>query len=57
MVDRITLQEQGIGSHNTSRIYRALYLNTVGFYNNLKDLTKNSTVNQEDVITRIWKVY
>ena len=37
-IDRITLANSGIPSESIDNLYRCLFTNTVGFYNNIKDI-------------------
>ena len=50
------VHEAGLTPDAVDRIYRALYVYSVGFYDLLKKVIKNST-KKVQVITALWKVY
>lgn len=39
------------------RIYRALFTNSVGFFNLLKDCTQNISEGKASIQSNIWRVY
>ena len=55
-IDQNSLAEQGIPPDDINRIYRSLFVYSVGFYEMLKKMTHN-TNGSLTVCTSIWKVF
>ena len=55
-IDRIRLEQEGIDMELANRIYRALFVYSVGFYELIKKCLAH-TNNKYTVITAIWKVF
>lgn len=55
-IDRLTLQNAGINSELADRVYRALFVYSVGFYELIKKLLVH-TEKKYTIITAIWKVF
>lgn len=55
-IDRPTLNKANIDSADVDRIYRALFVYSVGFYELLKKIMAH-TEKKYTVITSIWKVF
>ena len=55
-VDRQTLVNAGVSGKDVDRIYRSLFVYSVGFFELLKKILAAST-NNYSIITSIWKVY
>ena len=56
-IDRMTLNNFGIPSNQVDRIYRSLYVNTVGFYDTIKQSTAVVTSQRHTAQSKIWKAY
>jgi len=55
-IDRIEMDNCGVPRDFVDRIYRTLFVYSVGFYEMIKNLIKHS--NQKySLVTRIWKVF
>lgn len=55
-IDRVSLQMAGMPVETINRIYRSLFVYSVGFYELIKSCLKH-TSKQYSMITNIWKVY
>ena len=55
-IDKPTLVEAGISSEEVDRIYRSLFVYSVGFFELLKKITATTKKNYQ-IITSIWKVF
>lgn len=55
-VDRVNLIKEGIPTEEVTRIYRGLFVYSVGFYELLKKAMTHSE-RKFTLITAIWKVY
>ena len=55
-IDRETLLNNDLDAKNINRLYRALYVYSLGFYELLKEPLKRSK-NRKSVLTSLWKVY
>jgi hypothetical protein len=55
-IDRLTLCKGGISDETVDRIYRSLFVYSVGFYELIKTCLKH-TDNRYEHITAIWKVF
>jgi hypothetical protein len=55
-VDRLTLSNSGISQTSIDRIYRSLFVYSVGFYEMLKNSLGNCK-NKASLISDFWKVY
>eukprot|EP00347_Sterkiella_histriomuscorum_P021833 403332609 len=56
-LDRITLTNIGIPNDMVSRVYRSLFVFTLGFFELLNDSTKNLNENRVTIQSQIWKVF
>ncbi|CDW82237.1 UNKNOWN [Stylonychia lemnae] len=56
-LDRITLTNMGIPNESVNRIYRSLFVFSVGFYELMTECTKYLDVNRVTVQSQIWKVF
>ena len=56
-IDRISLNNQGVSVDFIDRIYRTLFVNSVGFFNLLKQITDGLTFGKEAVQSNIWRVF
>lgn len=68
-IDRITLNTAGITNEQCDKLYRALFVNTIGFFGTIKELVSNysskSLIKNEQsrhktkgsLISSVWKVY
>ena len=68
-IDRITLNTAGINNEQCDKLYRALFVNTIGFFGTIKELVSNysskSLIKNEQsrhktkgsLISAVWKVY
>ena len=55
-IDRQTLVDAGISGNDVDRIFRSLFVYSVGFFELLKKIVAASS-NNFSIITSIWKVY
>ena len=55
-IDRVLLHNSGISDEEIDRIYRSLFVYSVGFFELLKKIL-STTKNNYQIITSIWKVY
>ena len=55
-IDRQTLVDAGISSEEVDRIYRSLFVYSVGFFELLKKILATTSKNYQ-IITTIWKVF
>ena len=55
-IDRMELTNNGIPNEMVDRIYRCLYVYSVGFYNMITNVIKHCE-NRYFLITRLWKVF
>lgn len=55
-IDRLTLIEGGISEETIDRIYRSLFVYSVGFHQLIKSCLQH-TGNRYEIITAIWKVF
>lgn len=55
-IDRLELRKSGIKNDTIDRVYRALFVYSVGFYELIKKCLKH-TENKYSIITNIWKVF
>ncbi|CAI2361027.1 unnamed protein product [Moneuplotes crassus] len=55
-IDRLTLSKAGISDETIDRIYRSLFVHSVGFHELIKTCLQH-TKNRFEHITSIWKVY
>ena len=55
-IDRSTLLTSGLSTEEVDRIYRSLFVYSVGFFELLKKILATTQKNYE-IITTIWKVY
>lgn len=55
-IDRQTLVNSGVSPDEVDRIYRSLFVYSVGFFEFLKKILQ-STMKNYQIITSIWKVY
>lgn len=55
-VDRMSLNNEGIPNETVDRIYRALFVYSVGFYELLNKVLSH-TPKKYTVVTNLWKVY
>ena len=56
VIDRLSLQNAGIPNDTVDRIYRALFVYSVGFYELIKKCLMH-TGKKYTIITAIWKVF
>ena len=57
-IDRNKLQLSGLSEQQTDRIYRALFVYSVGFYELLKDQLNNcSPEDSLELLMNLWKAY
>lgn len=57
-IDRLLLTSKGVDSQNVDRIYRSLFVYSVGFYELLKQQMSNvSEENSLQLLMNIWKTY
>lgn len=54
-IDRLTLGNLGINTKQVERMYRSIYVSSVGFFQTLGDVLKHQKNN--GLICRIWKGY
>lgn len=55
-IDRLTLTNAGIPNQTVDRVYRSLFVYSVGFYELIKKLVTHCQ-RKYSIITSIWKVY
>jgi hypothetical protein len=55
-IDRLTLTNAGIPNDTVDRVYRSLFVYSVGFYELIKQLV-NHCQKKYSIITSIWKVF
>ena len=55
-IDRFTLLNSGLGQDDVDRIYRCLFVYSVGFFEMLKSVL-NQTEKSFSTVTAIWKVF
>ena len=55
-IDRLTLTNSGIPNEMVDRIFRALFVYSVGFYELIKKCLEH-TEKRYTIITSLWKVY
>lgn len=55
-IDRISFQQLGISNELTNRVYRALFVYSVGFYELISKCLKHCD-KKVTIITNIWKVF
>lgn len=55
-VDRMTLMNSGLSGDEVDRIYRALFVYSVGFFEHLRKILSNTKKNFQ-ILTSIWKVF
>lgn len=55
-IDRITLNKAGIPNDTVDRIYRALFVYSIGFFELMKNCLEHSAKNYI-LVTSIWKVF
>lgn len=57
-IDRNTLASSGLSSDQIDRVYRSLFVHSVGFYELLKQQLSNcSELNQLSILMSLWKVF
>ena len=56
-IDRITLNNFGVQSNQVDRLYRGLYVNTIGFYDMIRQSTATVTAQKNTVKSKLWKAY
>ena len=56
-VDKTTLENMGIDHDGQMKIYKALYVHSVGFYQIVKDITRHMGEGREALRVNIWKVF
>eukprot|EP00347_Sterkiella_histriomuscorum_P014662 403360026 len=56
-VDRMTLFRSGVSQDQIDRIYRSLFVYSVGFYEMLKSAIGGQCKNRPAIISNFWKVY
>ena len=52
-IDENSLISRSIKPENVSKIYQSLFVHSIGFNNNIKDLVAGNT----EVLKNIWKVF
>ena len=58
LIDRNTLHNAGLSNDDVDRIFRTLFVYSVGYYEQLKKTLSNCTAEMKlTVTTNIWKVY
>ena len=55
-IEKMQLQSAGIPIHDIDRVYRCLFVYSVGFYELIRDLLEH-TQKKYSMITAIWKVF
>ena len=55
-IDRMTLRNSNLSVEDQDRIYRALFVHSVGFFELLKKVL-NQTEKDFAILTAIWKVF
>ena len=55
-IDRITLMNAGIPAETVNRVYRCLFVYSVGFYELIKKLVSHCS-RKFSIITSIWRVF
>ena len=56
-IDRGTLESLKVSSELTERIYKSLFVHTIGFYHLLNEILNNIPEGKQAVTTNVWKVY
>lgn len=56
-IDRGTLHDRGVPLASIDRLYRSLFVNSIGFFNMIRELTKGVKEGKEHVRISIWRVY
>ena len=55
-IDRMTLMKGGISNDSINRIYRSLFVYSVGFYDLINKCMQHSTLNHT-LVGSVWKVF
>lgn len=56
-LDRATLHDRGVPLTSIDRLYRSLFVNSIGFFNMIRELTKGVQTGKEHVRISIWRVF
>lgn len=56
-LDRPSLERDGLCKDEIDRMYRAMYVYSIGFHQCVTDIVKQSTVAQPELVGRIWRTY
>ena len=56
-IDRMTITSHGISDDNINRVYRTLYVLTLGFYDTLHTVFGGAGEAKHTLMSRVWKVY
>lgn len=56
-IDRINLSKFGLSDEIIDRVYRSLFVHSVGFFGLLKEATKNLQEGKDYLRINIWKVF
>ena len=56
-VDKSSLNHKGLALEDIHRLYKSLYVHSIGFFNMMKEITKKIRIGRENTRVNIWKVY
>jgi hypothetical protein len=57
-IDRLTLSSyKGIHNDDIDKVYRGLFVHSVGFFQTVQQLLKRTNENKHMIIINIWKVF
>ena len=56
-LDRIELTNAGIPNDEVDKLYRSLFVYSVGFYGMVREMGERCTERKFEIITNVWKAY